>query len=250
MAAGSVETPTVSDESVKAEIALWQPVARDLAITNEQEATEAGNALAEIKAIREKIDLLFTNPKTGENLIQQAHRLWNGLTSRRKSLLDPLEAIEKSIKAKIGAFVLEDQRKKREAAEAARREEEQRVAAEARALREAEEARRAAEAEALKQAGHAEEAKAVMEAPVVVAAPTPVAIVEAPKASIGGAAAKKKYVARVVDESKIPDNYWLLDMQAINAVVRAMGPNHGIPGVVAEEDITIAAPSRKSRLGA
>lgn len=60
--------------------------------------------------------------------------------------------------------------------------------------------------------------------------------VEVPATKYAGVSMRETWHAEVVDETLIPREYWVLDMQKLNAVARALKDKTNIPGVNAVRD--------------
>lgn len=148
----------------------------------------------------------------------KAHR---AITAFRNETLAPyqeaLSAVNRDMteyRAKIEA------KRQREAAAAAEK-----------ARKEAEEARKR-EIEAAKAAGDKEGArnlKAAPLAPVVAPVKTP----EPPK--VKGVTVRKVWKFTVIDPMKVPRKYLVIDEVAVRKVVNALGANHGISGITAQQ---------------
>ena len=139
--------------------------------------------------------------------------------------LAPFKSITNILKPKIIAYqnaVEERERKEREAAQAQQRIDEAKAKAEAEKAKEA-------QAEALMDAGDFEKAEAVMEAPT----PQPMAAVvpEKPKEKVAGAGTKKVRKGRVIDFSKVSDDFKQEDQKAINKYASAMGEKAKADGI-------------------
>jgi len=163
---------------------------------------------------------------------------------------DAMERASKVLRARVLAFQQQQQRIAREAqakldaeAAAARKKiEDKRRADEQKEREKRAELQRQAEAaesekeraafqkrlEALRQRGAEKDAEVEVKVAQVVA---PVVIVEAPK--VTGVSGRQTWKWRAVDPALIPDKYWILNEQLINAEVRALKSQTRIPGIEA-----------------
>lgn len=172
-------------------------------------------------------------------------RKWNEVEVQRKELKGPIDEAAKRIQAffkppldflaQAEAVLKRKMVTWKSEQDRIAREEQRKADEKARKERERLE-REAAKAAA---AGREERAEVLRErAEVVVAAPVaPVA----PKVS--GISTRKAYMFRIVDASKVPDQYKVIDEKRIGAVVRALKMDANIPGVEVYEELTMATRS-------
>ena len=141
------------------------------------------------------------------------------ICSKEREFLAPLEAAEAAIKKQIGAFDMAERERQRAEDERRRKE-----AAEALEL--------AREAEAAGDVGMAAEAVAIaaMEAAQVTAAP-----------KTAGVSTRFEWRARVIDAAKVPRHFLIVDEKAIAAYVKATGGRAPIDGVEIYEAPVISA---------
>ena len=212
------ETPVFGNEPVETVPGEQQIVAKKtdivkqstaLTITTQSDCELATGVLKEIKGLRAQIAETFSP------IVQAAHATWKKAIEQRDGHDKPLALAEATIKNKMGAYLAEQERQRREAE----------AKAQAEAQRAAEE-QAAAEAMALEEMGETEAAQAVVAAPVV--APV-VTIKPTPKPT--GIATALIWKFRITDASKIPLQYMVPNEQAIGAVVRALKDKTQIAGV-------------------
>lgn len=141
-------------------------------------------------------DLLGPSVTKAHEAHKAAKGVWNTLTKPNQQAYD-------IYRKKMGDYVHEEERKARA--------EQQRKEAEARKI---EEDRVAAEAEQLAKDDRVEEAVVLIDKPVCVAVPAPV------KTKAVGMSTQKNYKWRLINRSKIPEQYKLLHEVLINQVVR------------------------------
>jgi len=188
--------------------------------------------------------------------VLMSKQTYDAAKDERAKWIDPMEEMDSAIAAKVKDY----ERREREKAEAetrrineenrikaqqqadADRKERERIAAAERKAKEAElEAARkagdigkresdrlkkeAAEAEAREKARAAEDAK-------IAAANVPQVVVQANIPTMAGVPSRRNYKARVIDASRVPDQYWIIDEQKLNQEARdAKKVGEIIPGV-------------------
>lgn len=162
-----------------------------------------------------------------------AHRAHTEICNREKAMLQPLVNAEKILKETMGAYVAEQERKRREAEEAARK-----------AARE-EADRKLQEAIELEDKGDKVTAAAVIEEAEIMdeAAATVAVAAEKPKAS--GVATKKDWKITSVDSSKVPTSVAgveirPVDMAAVMRLIRMSKGKIHIEGIEYEETVQMS----------
>lgn len=150
------------------------------------------------------------------------------LNERFKGLMNPLKDGLEVVRARMGAFHAESDRKAREEAERARREQEEKALAEAKRLEDT--------ATGLAAAGQMEEAALASEAAAdviseAIETPQPVAIAPQQHRGAYGATASQRetWHWRVLDINKVPPELITVKEKEINALVRA--GRRDIPGI-------------------
>ena len=162
-----------------------------------------------------------------------AHRAHTEICNREKAMLQPLVNAEKILKETMGAYVAEQERKRREAEEAARK-----------AVRE-EADRKLQEAIELEDKGDKVTAAAVIEEAEIMdeAAATVAVAAEKPKAS--GVATKKDWKITSVDSTKVPTSVAgveirPVDMAAVMRLIRMSKGKIHIDGIEYEETVQMS----------
>lgn len=162
-----------------------------------------------------------------------AHRAHTEICNREKAMLQPLVNAEKILKETMGAYVAEQERKRREAEEAARK-----------AARE-EADRKLQEAIELENKGDKVTAAAVIEEAEIMdeAAATVAVAAEKPKTS--GVATKKDWKITSVDSSKVPTSVAgveirPVDMAAVMRLIRMSKGKIHIDGIEYEETVQMS----------
>lgn len=162
-----------------------------------------------------------------------AHKAHAEICSKEKAMLQPLTNAEKILKQTMGTYVAEQERKRREAEEAARRAAQEEVD------------RKMQEAIDLDAAGDIEGAEmAMMEAEVMDDMSESVAVA-APKPKAAGVATSKDWEIVGIDSNAVPANFAgveirPVDTAAVMRLIRASKGSINIPGVTYKEVAKIA----------
>ena len=210
------------EKALTQEVTAVEQKANDFIIETDEDYQDAAEFGRILKAKAAEVKEFFKPMK------EQAHKAHKAVCDRESAMLKPLTNAEKILKDSMGRYYQEQERKRREAEEAARR-----AAAEEaeRKLREA------AEAEA---AGRQEEAEAAMTEAIIMdeAKNTVFVTRQAPKAA--GTSTRKDWAIRSVDQSKVPIavngmEIRPVDQAAVMRLIRASKGTISIPGIVYEE---------------
>ena len=162
-------------------------------------------------------------------LIAEAHSTHQAIIDKKKSFTAPVQETRALLNPKIADYLAEQRRIQREAVEKARKEREEII----RLAREKE--KKALQAAlAAEEAGKPEEAEKILEevpaAPVFKRAP-------APKAPLlKGSYLRTDIKWRIIDQTLIPRDLWIIDTVAIDRIVRNHGLKTEIPGIETFED--------------
>lgn len=183
----TLDTQRIIDEEQARQTAdnvALQARASSFTITTDEQYQEAAEIGKEIKRRAKMVTDLFKPIKEAAN---KAHK---AACDREKEMLTPLRDAENAIKASMSRYTVEQERKRREAEEAARKAQEE-------AARKALEEALALEAQGKQEAAEAalEEAQVMAETPIVAPAPTPAA---------KGVTTKKVWDIQIVDPSSVP----------------------------------------------
>ena len=210
-------------------ILIASPEAARLAMTTGMAIARMRDALE--KTMRPKITELYAPYKAALAILNRYDK--------------PLEEDQNRLRLGLAAYNREQQRIAQE--EEARLRREQVVAAEAEAKKKAEELQ-IHDAETAAARGETELADQIISAPALPVAPiyqAPIRVQSAmPRQA--GASIKEKWTFEITDEIKIPDEYWIVDTKAIEAVVGKMKgrSNTLIPGIRAYDAGTVAFSKR------
>lgn len=218
------------DRAVVDDALAWPDKARAVVITDADTYAAACGLLLGIKDLRKKVADTF------DPHVRRAFEAHRALVKEKAGAEAPLTEAERILKDSIVAYDREQERLRleaqRKADEEARREEETRRLEQA-ALMET-------EGQEFGDEAMVEEAHALISQPVTAVA-APVAKLT-PKVS--GVTLKKSYAFRIIDPTKVPNQYKVIDESKIRGVVRSLGMNANIPGVQVYEETSVAAGRR------
>ena len=155
----------------------------------------------------------------------QAHK---AVCDREKAMLTPLKNAEKIVKKTMGDYLMEQERIRREAEEAARR------------AAEEERERKLKEAMALEAAGDKEGAEAAVEEAVVMDEATGYSVPAPVKSRVSGVSTSKDWEITNIDTAKVPVNFSGMELRPVDqaAVIRLIRASKGsiaIPGIAYRE---------------
>ena len=155
----------------------------------------------------------------------QAHK---AVCDREKAMLTPLKNAEKIVKKTMGDYLMEQERIRREAEEAARR------------AAEEERERKLKEAMALEAAGDKEGAEAAVEEAVVMDEATGYSVPAPVKPKVSGVSTSKDWEITGIDTAKVPVNFSGMELRpvdqaAVMRLIRASKGSISIPGIAYRE---------------
>lgn len=155
----------------------------------------------------------------------QAHK---AVCDREKAMLTPLKNAEKIVKKTMGDYIMEQERIRREAEEAARQ------------AAEEERERKLKEAMALEAAGDKEGAEAAVEEAVVMDEATGYSVPAPVKPKVSGVSTSKDWEITSIDTAKVPVNFngmelRPVDQAAVMRLIRASKGSIAIPGIAYRE---------------
>lgn len=155
----------------------------------------------------------------------QAHK---AVCDREKAMLTPLKNAEKIVKKTMGDYLMEQERIRREAEEAARR------------AAEEERERKLKEAMALEAARDKEGAEAAVEEAVVMDEATGYSVPAPVKPKVSGVSTSKDWEITSIDTAKVPVNFngmelRPVDQAAVMRLIRASKGSIAIPGIAYRE---------------
>lgn len=222
------------DETEQSELgAMIKCEAEMLCVEDAASYSAAGALFQRIKTVTKQVEALFREPK------QKASEAHKAVVAAEKKLLVPLKEAEAIVEPKMIQWrrdqdrIREEQEKKAREELAARMEKERAEEA-ARLQREADELAAAGKVAAAEEAQAA--ATEVAETPVYV----PPVVVQSEVPIVRGVSGRKTWDFEIVDATKIPREFLMVDEQKIRGVVRAMKGQTQIPGVRAFESESLA----------
>lgn len=213
MSTDFLQMPAVDDTAIATTTQVTVGSAAVLTVTNSVSYEQAGAHVTGLRALSKEIEAFFKEPT------EAAHKAWKALTSKRKALIDPIEAQVSRLGREMAKYAAEQERLAREAAEAQARE------AQAR-----EQAAALAEAAGLEAAGLSDDALAAVDA-LLEPMPLVGASVVAAVPKVAGVSYREVWKHRIVDEALIPREYLIVNESAIGKVIAATKGAVKIPGV-------------------
>lgn len=216
------------------------------ALTSELDAlvvTDAASFAAAGEALKTVATYIRRVGEVLDPIVQAANMAHKVAVAQREGLLAPARLAKERLGLRMATWE-QQERERRRLAELAAQRERARLEAEARAQAEAEQRRLQAEAESRRleeaaaleaqgdHAGAAHLIAAPVAAPVVIPAPIFQPRSPAPPPpKVEGVSFRDEWDFRIVDESRIPREYLIVDEKKIRAVVKAMRQGARIPGV-------------------
>lgn len=211
-------------------IVIASAEAADLAMTTGKAIARMRDALE--KTLRPKITELYAPYKAALAILSRYDK--------------PLEEDQNRLRAGLSAYNQEQQRKAREEEQRLRREQEIQAEKDATARAQELQLHDAVAAEARGETALAEQIIAAPALPLapVFAAPVRV-LADVPRQK--GVSIKKKMAWEMLDESKLPDEYWIVDTKAIDKLVDGLGEraNTALNGAIRAYDAGTVAFSKK-----
>lgn len=154
------------------------------------------------------LTVLETIDETFDDHIAQAHQLHKGLLATKKRFADPVNAGVATVKQLIGDYQIREERR--------RKDEEERVA---HVALKAQQESMFQEAQRVAAEGNHEEAEQIVNEALT--APAPTVIIPRSVTRVQGVSRRENWQFRIVDESKIPDEYWVVDEKKLASTVKS-----------------------------
>ena len=222
-----------SAQALDTEVALSKEVytveehARNIIIQNEAQFKAAAEFGRSIKAKQTQVKEFF------EPMRMSAKRAYDEVLSRRKQMLDPLEAAEKIVKQTMSEYRVEEERRRKAAEETARKEAEEAAK------------QKLDEAAALEKAGNYEAAAYAMSDAEVMDDYAKTGIAYAAPVKTAGVSSKKDWEIESVDPALVPVSVAGIeirpvDIKAVLKLVRATKGAIQIPGIKVKETSVIS----------
>lgn len=212
MSATTVDLNTGRNEQLESMALAIVQRAGELTIVSEQDYADVADVVISATEAKKAIEQWF------EPLKSSAYRAWKAICSREDESTKPLEHIRDKGRRVMSAWKSEQERQQRERERAA-----------AEAARQAEQDRQLAEAAALERDGYIDLAESVVAE--AVAAPAPVVILPAATPTVAGVSYRKRWRARVVDATKVPREFLVVDEGRLDKFADAMGGSVPVAGV-------------------
>lgn len=257
----------VKVDELRAELAPVVQRATDMVIVTPADYTTAAENLKDNKRLQAKADEMFIAPwrkakadaeanrkKWDDLLMKPLIRAEEILKDKQLAWTKETERVRKAEEDRLNAIEQERARKEREKAEAEARRQQQ---IEEDARRKAEDARRKAEeakgeerarleAEANKadRLANAAQAKAEAKTEAAAAVQANSVTVASVAPEVKGQSQRTTFKARVVDVSKVPREYMVPNMDALNAIAKSTKGAITIPGVEMYPETTLASTSK------
>jgi hypothetical protein len=193
--------------------------ATSMKISNRESFEYAVTYLKIIKELEKEVKATF------DPIVKETHKAWRTATEQRKKYLNPINDAEGTIKRKIANYHMEQEKIRREEEEKKRRE-----------LEEKERELQLQKAIELEEQGKNEKAVETLEKEIEI----PIINVES-KTKAEGISYRSIWKFEITDFEAVPNEFKMIDLKKIGAIVRAMKDQTNIPGVKAYEEKTVAA---------
>lgn len=221
---------TAENEQLGKEVSLIESQASAVVVASEADYAAAGDLTKTVKAMQKQVKEYW------DPLRVAAKKTYDDVLAKKKAMLDPLEAAEKILKGKMGDFVLEQERKRKEQEEAMRK------------LAQAEVDRKMDEAIAANNAGDVAGAEFAMAEAEVLDGIAANGMIPSQKPKADGVSTSKTWKITSIDDSKVPVSLCgavirPVDEKAVLALIKATKGKIEIPGIKFEESVTISVRS-------
>lgn len=218
----TVTSPEHAAAALAKEVSSIEVKAGEIVIVDNDDYEFAGEFGKELKRKAAQVTEFFKPMK------EQAHQAHKAICDREKAVLAPLANAEKVVKAKMSAYVTEQERKRKEQEEALRR------------AAEAERERLLAEAVEAEATGDSEAAEMAIADAVVMDEASRYSIPEAEKPKVSGVSASKDWQITMIDANVVPIEFSGMELRPVDekAVLRLIRASKGsiqIPGVAYKE---------------
>jgi len=198
-----------------------------LKVDSELSYGAAGELLKQVKAVQKTIKSYW------EPMRVSAKATYDDVLAKKKEMLDPVDAAEKTLKKKMGAYTLEQERIARELEEKRRRE------------AEAEANRKLEEAAALEAKGDSDGAEYAMAEAEVYDSYAETVSVKPKQQKVSGITTSRTWKIKSIDSSKVPVFFQGVELRPVDAsavlrIVKASKGQISIPGVEIEEVVNMS----------
>lgn len=216
-----------AEKKLGKEVSVIEQNADNTIVATDEDYAAAAELTADIKRMQKKVTDYW------EPMRKSTYTAYQDVMAHKKEMLDPLEAAEKTLKKKMGAYTLEKERQRKAAEEEMRRLAQQEVD---KKLDEAAEAEKNGDSNAYEMA--------MAEAEVMdVASATGGITSQAPKAK--GVSQSKTWKITKIDSAVVPVNFSGMELRPVDEklvlqLIKASKGKIQIPGVTYEEDVVIS----------
>lgn len=216
-----------AEKKLGKEVSVVEHNANNTVVETDEGYETAAELTAEIKRMQKKVTDYW------EPMRKSTYTAYQDVMAHKKEMLDPLEAAEKTLKRKMGAYTLKKERERREAEERMRRLAQQEVE---KKLNEAAEAEKNGDVNAMEMAmAEAEVMDNVMITGGVQS--------QTPKAK--GVSQSKTWKITGIDSSKVPVNFNGMELRPVDEklvlqLIKASKGSIVIPGITYEQDVVIS----------
>ena len=138
---GSSSLPALKEEEIERQVPALVDQAAAIIVRDQETLTRANDFSIAVKRLRREIEETF------DPIIAAAHRAHKVALDKKKKHLDPVDMAERTVKAKIGSYLDEQERARKEAERRAWEAEQEKIRAQQEALRKEQEVQRKAEEE-------------------------------------------------------------------------------------------------------
>ena len=216
-----------AEKKLGKEVSVIEQNADNTIVATDEDYAAAAELTAEIKRMQKKVTDYW------EPMRKSTYTAYQDVMAHKKEMLDPLEAAEKTLKKKMGAYTLEKERQRKAAEEEMRRLAQQEVD---KKLDEAAEAEKNGDSNAYEMAMAEAEVMDVVSATGGITS-------QAPKAK--GVSQSKTWKITKIDSAVVPVNFSGMELRPVDEklvlqLIKASKGKIQIPGVTYEEDVVIS----------
>lgn len=220
-----------TEKGLGKEASLIEQKAKSVVVANDADYVFASELTKDVKRMQKKVKEYW------EPLRMGAKKTYDDILAKKKEMLDPIESAERILKSKLGDYVVEKERKRREQEEALRR------------LAQKEVDKKIEEAIQANDAGDAVGAEFALTDAEVMEGIALGGVIRSQTPISEGVSTAKAWKIVSVDESQVPVavNGAVIrpvDEKAVMALIKASKGKIEIPGIKYEETVTISVRSK------
>ena len=215
------------EKNLETKVNEFEGLANSVDIKGDADFAFAGELTKKIKQLQKNVEAYW------EPIYRPAYNAYKSINEHKKAMIDPLKNAEKILKGKIGAYTMEQERKRREQEETMKR------------LAREEMERKLNEAASSEKAGDALGAEFAMAEAEVLEGMAISATVSSSMPKADGVSQSKTWKITQIDPALVPVYFSGVEIRPIDekAILRLIKENKGniiIPGVKFEEDYVIS----------